>query len=141
MDLNDLYGSGSKALQTVFKATFSGCWPLYSDPVVQALGNYFFLLFGAYVIVVIFTMSRIVSSMFVGETLKQASVEAETMVRDKMREQEGITKKLDMLFRTADTSQDGLLTQQELTAMFSHESVRMLFSKLGVDTTDGHFLF
>mmetsp|Transcript_126139 Transcript_126139/g.251942 ORF Transcript_126139/g.251942 Transcript_126139/m.251942 type:complete len:584 (-) Transcript_126139:108-1859(-) len=141
MDLNDLYGSGTKALQTVFKATFSGCWPAYSDPVVQHVGGYLFLVFAAYVIVVIFTMSRIVSSMFVGETLKQASVEAETMVRDKMREQIHITKKLDALFRTADTSQDGRLTEQELTHMFTHESVRMLFSKLGVDTTDGHFLF
>lgn len=139
--INELYGSGSVALQTVFKATFSGCWPTYADPVVNAVGPYYFPVWAAYVIAVVFTMSRIVSAMFVGETLRQASAEAETMVRDKMRETNAITKKLDALFRTADTSKDGHLTEEELADILANENVRLLLAKLGVDATDGNFLF
>merc|ERR1719410_957128 len=98
-------------------------------------------LIAAYVIVVVFTMSRIVSALFLRETLRQASNQAEIMVRERKKETRAVTRKLQEIFHAADTSHDGLLSEEEIVELISHENVRMLFGKLGLEASDGHLLF
>jgi len=139
--INTHYGSGWSSFYTLFEATFSGCWPNYFRPVMNYVSPYFGVPIAAYVIVVIFTMSRIVSALFLRETLRQASDQAEVMVRERKKETGAVTRKLHGIFMAADTSGDGLLTEDEMSRMLEHEKVRILLSKLGLEASDGHVLF
>mmetsp|Transcript_104651 Transcript_104651/g.207856 ORF Transcript_104651/g.207856 Transcript_104651/m.207856 type:complete len:589 (+) Transcript_104651:81-1847(+) len=138
--INRFYGSGTSSFYTLFEATFSGCWPTYFRPLTN-ISPVFGFLIGAYVLVVTFTMSRIVSALFLRETLRQASDQAEMMVKERKKETGAVTRKLHAIFLAADTSGDGLLTEDETTHILSHEKVRMLLSKLGLEANDGHVLF
>merc|ERR1712060_68056 len=98
---NQHYGDGLKALYTVFELTFSGCWPNYARPVIERVHPLY----------VIFAMTRIVSAMFLKETLQQASHAAEMMVKEKAHDTKVIMANLRALFMAADTNRDGQLTQ------------------------------
>lgn len=135
------YGSGFSSLFTLFEATFSGCWPNYFRPLMELVSPWFAFPIAAYVVCVIFTMSRIVSALFIRETLRQASDQAEIMIKERKKETGAITRKLHAIFMAADTSGDGFLTEDETSHILSIEKVRMLLSKLGLEASDGHVLF
>merc|ERR550532_1616252 len=80
---NQHYGDGLKSLYTVFELTFSGCWPNYARPVIEQVHPFYVIIFAVYVTAVVFAMTRIVSAMFLKETLQQASHAAEMMVKEK----------------------------------------------------------
>merc|ERR1712032_1327183 len=89
----------------------------------------------------VFAMTRIVSAMFLKETLQQASHAAEMMVKEKALDTRVIMADLRALFMAADTDGDGQLTQDELTRVLSFEKVRLWLGKLGVDANDPEALF
>jgi len=139
--VNRKYGDGAKALWTVFEMTFSGGWPGFVTPIVEGVSPLYAFIFIPYVVVVVFAVIRIVSALFLKETLAQASQEAEQMVRDRMKDVENTLNNLNALFQAADTSGDGHLNLEELTALVSHERVKLLLGKLGVDAGDSEALF
>eukprot|EP00419_Tripos_fusus_P048442 CAMPEP_0172838994 /NCGR_PEP_ID=MMETSP1075-20121228/28255_1 /TAXON_ID=2916 /ORGANISM="Ceratium fusus, Strain PA161109" /LENGTH=601 /DNA_ID=CAMNT_0013682581 /DNA_START=15 /DNA_END=1816 /DNA_ORIENTATION=+ len=139
--MNRMYGSGLKSLWTVFQMTFSGCWPNWVGPVVDYASPWYASLFCFYVICVIFTVTRIISAMFLKETLAIASADEECMVREKIKDTTYFRTKLHAMFLAADTSGDGLLTEDELNEFLEHQQVRVLLGKLGVDACDSHLLF
>merc|ERR1712129_118653 len=75
------------------------------------------------------------------ETLRRASDQAEIMVMERKKETGAVTRKLHAIFRAADTSGDGMLTEDEISHLLAHEKVRMLLSKLGLEAGDGRVLF
>jgi hypothetical protein len=139
--MNQMYGSGVKAMWTVFQMTFSGCWPNWAVPVVQHVSPWYALIFTIYVVCVIFTVTRIISALFLKETMGIASADAECMVREKIKDSANFRKKLNALFVAADVSGNGNLTEDELNEFLEHEQVQVLLNKLGVDASDSHLLF
>jgi len=139
--INRKYGDGAKALWTVFEITFSGGWPGFVTPVIEKVSPLYALVFVPYVVVVVFAVIRIVSALFLKETLAQASQEAEQMVRERMKDIEHTLHKLNALFQAADTSGDGQLCMDELKALVEHDKVKLLLGKLGVDAGDSEALF
>jgi len=141
MLVNDMYGSGTKALFTVFMMTFSGCWPNYTQPLIEHVSWLYSIATTVYIFFVAFAMSRIVSALFLKETLQQASWDAEMMVAERQKKTQVLTRELNELFDQADTSGDGLLTLDELNDILAHPNVRLWLSELGVDVTDTTCLF
>jgi len=135
------YGDGLRSLWTVFEFTFSGCWPNYVRPLVEDVSVVYAPIFAVYVTVVIFAMSRIISALFLKETLQHASTDTEMMVRDRSKATGNMEKNLIALFRTADTDKDGLLTQEEFSAILSHENIKLWLAMLGVDGSDASGLY
>merc|ERR1740123_2267526 len=80
MWVNDRFGSGNKALYTFFEMTFSGGWPLSASRVVKDVSPYYVIFFALYVTFVVFGLIRIISALFLSETLQQANRESEIMV-------------------------------------------------------------
>ena len=74
--VNRKYGTGSKALYTVFEITFSGCWPNYVSPVVMDASPWFAAFFIVYITFVVFFLIRIISALFLKETLAHAAQDA-----------------------------------------------------------------
>jgi len=139
--VHQYFGDGVKSLWTVFELTFSGCWPNYVRPIVEEVSWLYAPLFVVYVTAVIFAMSRIVSAMFLKETLQQASADTEMMVRDRAKSTSDIEKNLVALFHAADHDHNGMVTLGEFLDVLSHERIKLWLGMLGVDGSDPVELF
>ena len=60
LEMNNLYGSFSKSLYTVFEITHSGSWPSKVRPVIEKVDGWYALPFLAYITLVVFAVIRIV---------------------------------------------------------------------------------
>jgi len=138
---NRHYGDGLKSLWTVFELTFSGCWPNYVRPLVEDVHWLYAVPFTVYVTSVIFAMTRIISALFVKETLAQASADTEMMVMERAKATKTIEQNMHALFQTADTNGDGLLTKDEFTKVLSNEKIKLWLGMLGVNAADAYSLY
>jgi len=139
--VNRYFGDIVKSLWTVFEFTFSGCWPNYVRPIVEDVHWLYAPLFVVYVTAVIFAMSRIVSAMFLKETLSHASADTEMMVRDRAKATSNIEKNLIALFQAADTNGNGMVTEEEFVNILDNERVKLWLGMLGVESHDPLSLF
>jgi len=139
--INRMYGNGVRSVWTVFELTFSGGWPNYVRPIIESVSPWYAIVFAAYVATVVFAMTRIVSALFLRETLQQASDEAELMVRERARDTIGLDKNLHAFFRAADKNNDGLLTPHEMIQVLAHDRMKLWLGRLGIDASDAHGLF
>merc|ERR1712129_260241 len=139
--VNTMYGSGHRALYTIFEMTFSGCWPNYVRRVIEEVNPLYAIFFVAYVAVVIFAMIRVISALFLKETLAQASHDTEMMVRERKKKSEHLQKELEALFEAADLSNDGCVSMEEWDALLSNQKVLLWLRELGIDAGDTHLLF
>jgi len=139
--VNQHYGDGFKALYTIFELTLSGCWPNYSRPIIERVNTHYAWVFVVYITFVVFAMIRVISALFLKETLQQAARDAEMMVRERSKKSNALQKELGELFDEADTSRDGVLSIDELSEMMSHPKVTLWLQELGVEVTDTGDLF
>jgi len=138
--INQMFGSGHKALYTLFEMTFSGCWPNYASRVVKEVNPLYVIFFVVYVTFVIFGIIRIISALFLKETMQQASRDADIMVRHRSKSNQLLKKQLGELFDEADTSGDGDLSIEELDACLAHPKVALWLGELGINVSDTQLL-
>mmetsp|Transcript_136493 Transcript_136493/g.265505 ORF Transcript_136493/g.265505 Transcript_136493/m.265505 type:complete len:629 (-) Transcript_136493:314-2200(-) len=139
--VNHMFGSGDRALYTVFEMTFSGCWPNFASRVVKEVNALYAAFFAVYVSFVIFGMTRIISALFLRETMNQVARDHDIMTAQRATKKRRLKNDLAALFDEADTSGDGALSLEELTDLCSHPKVQYWFSDLGIDTSDATTLF
>jgi len=139
--VNDRFGSGNKALYTLFEITFSGGWPTYISTLVTEVNPFYAVFVFFYVTLVVFGMIRIISALFLSETLQQANRDSEIMVMKNAEKGKRMKNEISALFDAADTSGDGLLSFQEMDDMLSHQKVRAWLAELGVNPEDTQMLF
>jgi len=139
--VNRHYGDGFKSLYTVFELTFSGCWPNYSRPIIEGVSAHYAAIFVVYIVFVVFAMIRVISALFLKETLNQAARDADMMVRERSKKSSALKKELSELFDEADTSRDGVLSKEELAEVMSHPKVCLWLDELGIEVSDTSDLF
>merc|ERR1712241_100935 len=121
------YGTASASTWTMFEATFSGCWPSYIQEVLQVHMGYY-LFFYLYVTGVIFAVTRIISALFLKDTLQSAANDTDMRVQETMQQRKKYLDKLDELFVLLDVSGDGRLTFDEFLQAVNLKEVQAFFS-------------
>jgi hypothetical protein len=139
--VNDRFGSGSKAFYTFFEMTFSGGWPNYASRVVKEVNPFYAIFFALYVTFVVFGLIRIISALFLSETLQQANRDSEIMIQHNTAKVGRLKREIAELFDAADTSGDGLLSFEELEALLAHSKVQYWLAELGINASDSRLLF
>jgi len=134
------YGTASASTWTMFEATFSGCWPSYIQEVVQVHRGYY-LFFYFYVTGVIFAVTRIISALFLKDTLQAAASDADMRVHETMQQRKKYLQKLDELFVLLDTSGDGKLSFEEFQQAISLKEVQAFLTMLEVNVSEVHSLW
>merc|ERR1712060_521793 len=102
----------------------AGCWPNYFRPLIHEVSGWFWVFAVAYVSLVVFAIIRIISAIFLKETLIIASHDAEMMVHEKSKQKEAYVKKLRQLFEAVDVSGNGTLSLEEFRSIVNNASVR-----------------
>jgi len=140
-EMNNLYGSFLKALYTMFEVTHSGSWPHVVRPVLEKVDPWYALFFLTYITLVVFAVIRVVTALFLKETLASAENDAD-MAMENSRRQAGEThRKLEDLFMVADEDGDGHLSPEEFVAAMSLPSVQRFLNSLDVSIRDCGPLF
>mmetsp|Transcript_60467 Transcript_60467/g.128168 ORF Transcript_60467/g.128168 Transcript_60467/m.128168 type:complete len:672 (+) Transcript_60467:176-2191(+) len=136
-----MYGTTFRSLYTVFELTFSGGWPNYVRPLVEEVGVFYALFFCVYIVMVTFAMFRIITALFLRDTMALASSDAETAVQDQIKQRETYAIQLLEFFNAADESQDGSLTLEEFEQFLEDERVRAWLSVMDLDVHETQAFF
>lgn len=108
--------------------------PNYARPLVEEVNAGYAAFFAVYIAGVTFAMFRIITALFLKDTLTVASADMEEMIHEKMRDKAAFAQKLLDFFMAADISGDGYLTVEEFDAILQDERVKAYLSILELDT-------
>lgn len=136
MEMNTLYGSFLKALYTMFEVTHSGSWPAVVRPVIEKVSPWYAAFFLTYLTLVVFAVIRVVTALFIKETLASAANDADMVMEDKRRADIETNAKLEELFLAADENQDGILSPGEFLAAMNLPSVKNFLHSMDVNVRD-----
>jgi len=139
-ELFRLYGRSFAATWTMFEATFSGCWPNYAEPVVKLHWG-FMLFYAIFVSVVVFAITRIITALFLKDTLVAAAQDADMMVEETLQKKKAYANKLNELFRVFDTTGDGTISLEEFESLLERKQVLGYLSLLELEVHEVMSLF
>ncbi|CAK9027696.1 unnamed protein product [Durusdinium trenchii] len=135
------YGTAYRAIWTMYEMTFAGNWPQSARPVLESVSHGYCVFFLLYITVIVFAVLRVITAIFVKETLEVASNDAELMVQERMRKKASYVKKLESIFKAMDDSGDGLLSEEEMSEWLLDERVQAYLESLDIDAAEGEALF
>jgi len=139
--VNRYYGTSSKATWTMFEVTFSGGWPNYVRTLVEDVSPFYAGFFAVYISAVVFATIRIITAIFLKETLQVAANDTDMMIEERMREKAEYGQKLEELFKEADQSGDGTISRDEFEVLLDNPRVKTYMGILGLDIHETSSLF
>jgi len=135
------YGSGSRAVYTLFEATLSGGWPNYARNLIENVSFYYAFFWILYVLIVVFAVMRVVSALFLQNTLKMANADDELMHMDKMKKKEAYIAKLKDFLASADKDGNGNMDQRELKQVLHRPDIQQWLDIIGLESHEVMGLF
>jgi len=135
------YGTMARAVWTFFQLTFSGGWPGYVLQLVNDFNHLYAVFFFVYIVVVVFTMFRIVTAIFVRDSMAQAAKDHELAVQQKLDHKKEYVESMLAFFHAADSSGDGVLSSAEFHDILANEKVTSWLNLMDIDIVEATDLF
>ncbi|CAK8990172.1 unnamed protein product [Durusdinium trenchii] len=135
------YGTAYRATYTLYEITFAGNWPTNARPVMERVSHVFVIFFVLYITIIAFAVIRVISAVFLKDTLDAAQNDAEHLVVDRLRKKAEYVEKLEAIFRAIDDSGDGIITEARMNEILSNDKVAAYFQTLDLDVHEGAALF
>merc|ERR1712157_251669 len=82
------YGSAARATLSMFEATFTAKWTLLSRPLIDEVSPWFAVFWVLYIICINFAVLKVVGALFLKQTMAVASLDAERVNLEKMKERD-----------------------------------------------------
>jgi len=86
-------------------------------------------------------MTRIITALFLKDTLQVAANDAEMVIQEKMNEKKAYAKKLMDVFEAADVTGDGKISLEEFEHFLTDPKVKSYLATLELDTHETKTLF
>ncbi|CAE8633233.1 unnamed protein product [Polarella glacialis] len=135
------YGTAYRAIFTMYKITLAGNWPIYVEPVMNNVSQWFVVFFVLYVTIVVFAVIRVITAIFLQDTLDAAHNDVDMMVQERLRKTQCYVKKLEAVFTRFDTDGGGTLDEEELNAILKDPAVMTYLAVLDLEIHEGTALF
>jgi len=135
------YGSSMMATYTMFEVTMAGCWPNYFRPLVDRISGWYSIFVFLYISVVVFAVTRIITALFLKETLQAAANDADQQAAEQARARAGVIDKLRTVFSAVDTSGDGSLSFEEFELICHNPDVIVYLKMLDLEVSNAEGLF
>ncbi|CAJ1370802.1 unnamed protein product [Effrenium voratum] len=134
------YGTAARACYSLFEITFAGSWPVVTRPVVEKVSPGFAIIFVVYITIIVFALIRVITAVFLKDTLDTANNDAELLMMEKMHKKAEFAHKLEDVF-LAITVGEGLITEERLAEVLQSPKVKAYFQTLDLDVHEGTALF
>lgn len=135
------YGTCYRATYTLYEMTFAGNWPVNARPILEKVSHAFVIFYFLYITIIVFAVIRVISAIFLKDTLDEAHNDAQQMVLDRLKKKADYVQRLEGLFRTIDESGQGMITETRLQEMLDNPKVKAYLQTLEIDVHEGHALF
>jgi len=135
------YGGSARATLTMFEITLSGCWPNYSRRLVEEVSAWYVLFFIFYIAGVVFAVTRIITAIFLRDTLQAADSESDRVIIELQHTRRDLMRQLEDFFKEADKSSDGLVDRDEFEQMLQKPNVRLWLRSMGLVVNEYVALF
>ncbi|CAE7744895.1 unnamed protein product, partial [Symbiodinium sp. CCMP2456] len=86
-----------------------------------------------YVTVVVFAVLRVISAVFLKDTLDAAQSDAEQMVVERMKLKADFAAKLEGIFNAIDNTGNGMITEDRLAVILENPKVKAYFQLMDLD--------
>jgi len=135
------YGTAYRAMYTMYEITFAGNWTTRARPVLEDVDHSYVIFFVFYVTLIVFAVLRVITAVFLRETLEAANNDAELVILERLRQKGKYIKRLEGIFRAMDESGDGVLSEEEMTLVLQDHKVQAYLSSLDLDLSEGQALY
>jgi len=133
----EMFGTFSRSFITMFEVTMSaGGWGRSGRFLTYQVDRRFFLFFFAYFLFVSFALMKVISAVFIKQTLQVASRDQEKIAAEQAQATKGLVDRCKQAFKLADTSHDGTVTVAELVAAASSPEVKAYLAANELDVTE-----
>lgn len=139
--VNRMFGNFVKSMYTMFEITFSGSWPTLARPVIEQVSPWYAIIFLSYVVLVVFACIRVITALFIKETMSIAASDTVLAVQERMRIVQNYVQKLRHVFVLADTDRDGFLSCKEFTESLKDPVVTSYLSIMDLEVNEVEPLF
>ncbi|CAJ1342232.1 unnamed protein product [Effrenium voratum] len=135
------YGTAYRAALTMYYMTFAGNWPVYARPVLENVSHAFVIFYLAYITLIVFAVIRVITAIFLSQTLEAASSDAEMIIQERLRKKAAFIRKLESVFNAMDESGDGVLSEDEMSELLRDPKVQAYLESLEVAVPESEALF
>jgi len=136
-----LYGSFSRALYTMYEITYSGGWFVRVRPAVDKVSGWYAIPFLTYITLVVFAVLRVVTALFIKETLESTANDADLAIEIQRHAGSKLSRKLEVLFNAFDRNGNGTLSREEWELAMSLPSVSQYMQALDIRMLNCESLF
>merc|ERR1719310_2125238 len=111
----EYYGSFSRSMITMIQITLTpGVFAVVARKVIYHVHVAYGLFFVTYLAVVSFAVIRVITALFIKETLDAANSDVHHVHNEVIRQKQQYLKKVRDIFKQFDTNEDGALSMEEL---------------------------
>ncbi|CAE7722543.1 CATSPER1 [Symbiodinium sp. CCMP2592] len=138
------YGTTYRATYTLYEITFAGNWPTNVRPILDKVSHAFVIFYLLYITVIVFAVIRVISAIFLKDTLDEANNDAQHLVLDRMRKRAVYVERLEAVFHAIiehDGQDKNVLTEKRLVEILADPKVKAYFSTLEIDVQESAALF
>lgn len=135
------YGSAFRSCYTVFEVTMSGGWPTYARRLVEEVSVAFALYWVIYVMSVVFALLRIITAIFLRETLNQAQKDEENTFSEDMKRHGDCMVVLRQKFDEIRDPDTDLLTLAQVVRVLEDPAMGDMLRKVEIDVMQAEGLF
>jgi len=138
------YGTTYRATYTLYEITFAGNWPTNVRPILDKVSHAFVIFYLLYINVIVFAVIRVISAIFLKDTLDEANNDAQHLVLDRMRKRAVYVERLEAVFHAIiehDGQDKNVLTEKRLVEILADPKVKAYFSTLEIDVQESAALF
>jgi Ca2+-binding EF-hand superfamily protein len=141
-ELYIFFGTFSRATFSMFELTFAN-WPPIARLLSERVSQWFMLFMMIYKMTLGFCLVGVVNGVFMQETLNVASLDDHIMLRKRSAAVNMLNEKMRRLFKSADTSEDGMLNREEVKGILEDKEVQKWMSgmEINVFVEDSERLF
>ncbi|CAJ1436307.1 unnamed protein product [Effrenium voratum] len=135
------YGTAYRSIYTLYEITFAGNWPANVRPVLEKVSHLFVIFFVLYITIIVFAAIRVITAVFLKDTLDAAHNDAEHQLAEGIRKKAQYVQKLESIFEAIDETGNGMITEERLNQILENPRVKAYFETLDLAVHEGTALF
>jgi len=134
------FGTFTRSLFSMYELALAN-WPPIGRLLSEEVSQWFMMITVGHKLVIGVAMVGVINAIFIQETFACVNLDDTIMVRQKLRYSLSHRRKMQRLFKMADTNENGFVSLSEFQAILAYNEVATWLSAMGFDSSDVKLTF